>query len=342
MDATPKEESKPTPSPNSFATYRKLEAIFLSATRKVRDATYHVADHDGSAEFPIVRFVHYTSAEAAFQVIEKRRVWMRNACCMKDFAEVEHGLGCISKFITSGKSQKLMAALDKCSKPGFAAECMKRFVQFGDGIRYHTYITSFSHYKESGEAGVRLSMMEKFKGESKSPSVAMVLNVPAISTGAPGFNAFFSPVLYLNNTEVDQLFDEAIANVEKNGEFIQSCSDSDLFFAILRMFLHVAVAIKRKDFIEEEEWRLIICPTVFPAPHAHRTFKIVSGIPQIVYELPLEFRVSPDFELSRLFDRIIIGQNVYQAALKSSFEAVLMDAGVWHPKVLFADLSLRP
>ena len=44
------------------------------------------------------RFVHYTSAEAALQIIKTKRIWMRNTTCMSDYSEVENGYRILLNF----------------------------------------------------------------------------------------------------------------------------------------------------------------------------------------------------------------------------------------------------
>jgi hypothetical protein len=58
----------------------KLESIFMLHARKQRDAAYQI--QTGSSDAPVpgtkMRFVHYTSAEAALSIINEKRIWMRN------------------------------------------------------------------------------------------------------------------------------------------------------------------------------------------------------------------------------------------------------------------------
>jgi hypothetical protein len=45
------------------------------------------------------RFVHYTSAEVAVNIIKKKEVWMRKSTAMNDFMEIDHGIKCLSALI---------------------------------------------------------------------------------------------------------------------------------------------------------------------------------------------------------------------------------------------------
>jgi hypothetical protein len=52
------------------------------------------------------RFVHYTSAVAALEIIKTKRLWMRSTTCMSDYREVQHGFDTLNKFFNdpAGKS----------------------------------------------------------------------------------------------------------------------------------------------------------------------------------------------------------------------------------------------
>ena len=62
----------------------KLEAIFMPDSKRKRDELYEV----GGVHQKEARFVHYTSASAALNIINPRRVWMRNATCMSDYCSM--------------------------------------------------------------------------------------------------------------------------------------------------------------------------------------------------------------------------------------------------------------
>ncbi|WP_396642869.1 hypothetical protein [Methylomonas sp. 2B] len=44
-----------------------------------------------------LRFAHYTSADAAMNIIKNREIWLRNVQCMNDYMEVRHGIECLAK-----------------------------------------------------------------------------------------------------------------------------------------------------------------------------------------------------------------------------------------------------
>src|SRR5712664_1310320 len=74
--------------PELFQLALRLERIFMPQARKQR---IQAGFDDEHVQTPI-RFVHYTSAEAALKIIRSKRMWMRNTTCMTDYREVQHGL----------------------------------------------------------------------------------------------------------------------------------------------------------------------------------------------------------------------------------------------------------
>jgi hypothetical protein len=59
--------------------------------------------------------------------------------------------------------------------------------------------------------------------------------------------------------------------------------------------------------------------------------EIIGGIPQPVCKIPIDNTVSDilgDLDLSKLFDRLIIGPSQYPWAMYESFVAALTEAGV--------------
>jgi hypothetical protein len=82
---------------------------------------------DAASDEDRLRFVHYTSAEAALSIINSKRIWMRNASCMSDYREVQHGFDILQKyFADKDRSARFSAALDACA-PGVAQEAIKLF-----------------------------------------------------------------------------------------------------------------------------------------------------------------------------------------------------------------------
>src|SRR5579859_6522232 len=84
----------------------RLESIFMPYATRQRDA--HHRKQAG-------RFVHYTSAEAALNIIKSKRLWMRNTVCMADYREVQHGFDILNRlFSEPGKMESFIKMVDQC------------------------------------------------------------------------------------------------------------------------------------------------------------------------------------------------------------------------------------
>ena len=59
------------------------------------------------------RFVHYTSAENALKIIKAKCIWMRNATCMTDYREVQHGFAALQQYFNV-HSHMFSSAMNDC------------------------------------------------------------------------------------------------------------------------------------------------------------------------------------------------------------------------------------
>src|SRR5258708_31961153 len=105
------EATNPGLIPEQFQLAIQLEKIFMPQARRQR---IQAGFDDEQIRTPI-RFVHYTSAEAALKIIKSKRLWMRNTTCMVDYREVQHGLQIIQNFLSiSIKANTFAPSLNAC------------------------------------------------------------------------------------------------------------------------------------------------------------------------------------------------------------------------------------
>jgi hypothetical protein len=97
------------------------------------------------------------------------------------------------------------------------------------------------------------------------------------------------------------------------------------------MLLTGVTCLKHEGFREEREWRAIYAPNRNASELLKSSPKVINGVPQIVYELPLDERESPQLgglEFSRVFDRLIIGPTQFAWPMFWAFRDALDKAGV--------------
>jgi hypothetical protein len=141
----------------------------------------------------------------------------------------------------------------------------------------------------------------------------------------------FSPVAYLTEDEAHAVIYEVISNIGANCDFLRSVERQILVGIIFNMLLAGVTCLKHEGFREEREWRAIYCPQYSPSTLIESSTEVIGGVPQPIYKLPLDARVSPalaNLDFSRLFDRLIIGPSPYPWPMYEAFRAALTEAGV--------------
>jgi hypothetical protein len=278
------------------------------------------------------KFVHYTSAESALKIIRTKRLWMRNTNCMADYREVQHGFDILNKFFTDATNQKAFTtALDACT-PGAALEAVNLFVAAWKDIRFNTYISAISEHDDDEDAHGRLSMWRASGSFGGSvPRVGIVMKVPALAEATSPLNVLFNSVAYLSEKEAHKLFLEVIANVNAESDFLRTVDRPYMVRIIFAMLLAGVVCLKHEGFREEREWRAIYSPKRVPSTLMECSTEVVAGVPQVVYEIPLDASVSPSLahlDFSRLFHRLIIGPSHYPWPMYEAFVPALIEAGI--------------
>jgi hypothetical protein len=322
----PNEIQKLTPQRLEFLI--KLEGIFMPAARKRRDELYRRNANTGPV-LDSARFVHYTSAEAALSIITNKRIWMRNAMCMSDYREVQHGFEILQRFFSEkSKLDVFVAALDDCA-PGAAMEAINLFNQNWNTTRFHTYIASISEHLTDEDQHGRLSMWRAFGGNTAR--VAFVFNIPWNSGGALALNLMFSPVDYLSEGQAHQTLFDVVANIKANHDFLRSLERQVIVDSVFAMLISAVTCLKHEGFREEREWRAIYSPYRLKSDLMESSIKVIAGVPQTVYSIPIDEKASPalaGLEFSRIFDRLIIGPSQYSWPMYETLAPALVQAGV--------------
>jgi hypothetical protein len=312
----------------------KLESVFMPLARAQRDDFYRKSK----------RFVHYTSADNALKIIRTKRLWMRNTTCMADYREVQHGYDMLLSFFSDPvKREAFTAALD-LSHPSAAMEAMGLFDQWWQHIRFNTYVSSISEHEDDEDLNGRLSMWRAFGGTL--PKVAVVFRIPWYSAGADQLNLIFSPVAYMKEQQVHAAIKLIIENIKAAVDFLRTLERQTVVGYVFATLLGGVTCVKHEGFHEEREWRAIYTPKRAQSPLMIPSTEVIGGVPQIVYQLPLDSSVSPalaELDLSRMFDRLIVGPTLYPWAMYEAFVDALAKAGVPDPgdRVHISGIPLR-
>jgi hypothetical protein len=275
------------------------------------------------------RLIHYTTAESALSIIRSRRFWMRNTNCMSDYSEVQHGFNILNRFFSDqAKHGAFTEALDACAQ-GVALEAVQAFNDSWNDIRFNTYICSISEHLEQEDLNGRLSMWRAVGGSAAR--VGIVFKIPTLSQGSVALNLLFSPVAYLTEASAQKVLEEVIHNIWANRDYLRTVERSILVRTVFLMLLAGVVCLKHEGFHEEREWRAIYAPKRWPFPLMESSTEVIGGIPQIVYKIPLDVKMSEylaDLDLSKMFDRLIVGPTPYPWPMYEAFVDALVKAGI--------------
>jgi hypothetical protein len=296
-----------------------------------------------------VSFVHYTSAEAALRIFEKKRLWMRNVTSMSDYSEVQHGFTLLNEVLFKDDSKgfkALNAAVGDCAT-GAADEAIQFFNKWWTDIRFNTYITSISEHDADEDQHGRLSMWRAFGGSDVR--VALVFKFPFLLLFGNTFNLVISPVAYFGIDEVERELYRVLEAIRQNHEFLSGLGRERVIRATYNMLVAGATCLKHKGFSEEREWRLIYAPVRWPSPLIESSTEVIRGIPQIVYKIPFDGSVpgAPEslkqLDLARLFHHLIIGPALYPYSMIEAFGTALQNAGVSEPakRIVLSGIPLR-
>jgi hypothetical protein len=119
-----------------------------------------------------------------------------------------------------------------------------------------------------------------------------------------------------------------------------------VIWTVFVMLLVGVTCLKHEGFQEEREWRLIYSPKRMPSTLVESSTETVGGIPQIVYKFPIDGTVSEalgQLDLSRIFDRVIIGPSPYPWVMYEAFVEALVKAGVTDAtaRVVISNIPIR-
>ena len=112
-----------------------------------------------------LKFVQYTSAEAAANILRTEEVWLRNAQCMNDYSEIEHGLHCLIRTFQNKKEGAEFQTLVEEIYPGILAELIDLFDSWVPHFRNGTFIACVSEHPLSEDRYGRLSMWRAYGGD---------------------------------------------------------------------------------------------------------------------------------------------------------------------------------
>lgn len=288
-----------------------------------------------------INFSHYTSCDAAIQIIRNRTMWMRNASLMNDYSEIKYGeqflFDCWKEKELGGRLQSILDTIDGSIK----SKISERIIRYKTSRIEETYILSISEHDISEQKYGRLSMWRAYGGDN---GVALILNKYKIAEIIKSGLIVF-PVLYADIDDFKNFFHQFVSNVENKIEVISSIPHGYIINYIWNYFQYIIMSTKHPGFREEREWRIIYSPKIYHATAVCKINAIVSGVDQELYELriPNAISLTTKHAMDRFIDKIIIGPGVTP---EDTYRKLHEEIARIHPrniseKIIQSDIPLR-
>ncbi|MGZ5858283.1 MAG: DUF2971 domain-containing protein [Burkholderiaceae bacterium] len=311
----------------------RLENIFMPYMAKSKKKLLN----DGN------QYIHYTSAENALSILKSETLWMRSPACMNDYMEISHGHQLLLDFFHNQvHREKFITAIDAYEE-GISDQILDGFDAWWRKIRRDTFIASISVHSLSEKKHGRLSMWRAYG--SQGGRAGLVLNFPPNSNKKLG--VILSPAAYFTVEELEKELLEVIESILKNIDYLKTLQRETIIGTVIVSLILLAVCLKHPGFKEEQEWRLIYLPNMVPSNNwIERSVEIISGIPQIVYKLPLKNNEALELtglNIPELIETILIGPTQYPLAMFDAFSSALSNAGVLNAeeRITISEIPLR-
>ncbi|WP_169194858.1 DUF2971 domain-containing protein [Devosia sp. MC1541] len=287
-----------------------------------------------------VQFVHYTSAEAALQILRNESVWLRKSAVMNDFSEIEYGNRLLVAAWHSDAGTKLKNILDR-DFDGSAAWVAADLDAAVRKMRLDTYMVCISEHRKFENGLGRLSMWRAYG------NVAIVVQPTAFMENAnPPLPLYSLPVSYLDPMGFQKNFQKFVYRFMSALPELRKLQIAAVREWLSRCFRQFILGTKHKGFREEREWRVIYSPESPSSPLISKNVEVVRGVVQPVIKLDL--RDAPDLGIRGLavkdfVEKIIIGPTAFPLVQSEAFATVLEAKGVPDPlsRIEISDIPLR-
>lgn len=268
-------------------------------------------------------FIHYTSAQAAMAILESEKVWLRSSAIMNDFKEIEYGIECFQSINYSDFSTIVAAAFSDLGRQ-FVDELRQQIFTVFDLTRIDSYIFSIAEYDPDTDPAGKLSMWRAYGGKI---GVAAILNKLPFLEESHALRAYSTPVEYLTPDEYHAQFQSVFAELGRNKSLLKRFDRQTLLTNLVNLFRFSVLSTKHPAFKEEQEWRVIYCPSYDSSSHVERAIETIGGVPQEIYKIPLKEIPGEGLigiAIPQLIEGLIIGPMQYPLVVHKAFAQVFM------------------
>jgi Protein of unknown function (DUF2971) len=291
-----------------------------------------------------ISFAKYTSASTAKDIISKKELWLRSAAVMNDYSEIDYGLNLIRKALEKGNKvgDEFRKALSSVYETSLD-DLLKYIDSVDKKLKNETYITCLSYHEENEKKNGRLSMWRAY-GDT-----ALILSSQPMKADSSKLGVFSTPVTYQSQNKFETRLEKLSEAVRENKDDLTQMGCRAFYEGIVYFFFLTAIASKHPGFAEEKEWRVYYRPGDYPTNPStvlKKKIKVIDGIAQVVWVLPLEHNPDNglhDADVPNLIEQVIIGPTRHPEISRRAFVTLLEDADVSNAeeKVICSEIPVR-
>jgi len=303
-----------------------------------------------------LRFVHYTSAEAFFSILESEEIWLRDVRAMNDTQEVQYGYSMIRKIIQQDNIQKKMSeafAAHDADIAQIAKDSVNLFLEKGfESFLNEVFVACLSVHPSSEDAHGRLSM---WRGYNKgNAGVAVIIN-KSIMDEESVLPVALSGVDYIDKDKAETKIVEVIDKIRDHSPALSKIHKNMLYAGqklgiwgyLIDALIYASVCIKHPGFLEEKEWRIIYMPRLQRGQiKLEPNYKCINGTVQKIYPIPLNKKTAKETGLSldSIIDKVIVGPCKFPDITKEGIISLMKEKGIHDAKkrVVISGIPLRP
>jgi hypothetical protein len=285
-------------------------------------------ENDFPSKAPLL--AHYTSISVVERIVANNEIWFSNPLFMNDFEELRFG---VNEGMTAYRESDDLTSVSrslgvKAQLDDFMRQHQQRFNQ---REAFDTYVLCFSEHA-AGDCDGSLSMWRGYGANGSGAAIVFDTSRLKADDGGP---LILSHVGYATVNERRDWLRNKMSIISR-ALAVESLSQEDVWslsYAIFERIKLFALFTKHVGFEEENEWRAVYVLSRDPAKRLEKFFNYFVGPrgiePKLKFKIePIDGITPPDFHLSQIVHRIILGPTVSDELSVASMRRMLKVNGV--------------
>ena len=286
-------------------------------------------------------FVHYSSDQTVYKILEKEKIWLRNISFMNDYAEIETGRSILLRIFREKKLlNKYNEALRHIGIQSITMQdIIKEFENKNSDARRNVYIASLSEHRQSGEEH-HMGRLQMWQAYGRGAGAALIINREFMRVNADEKSLIYiAPIIYVNPDSPDNLLEEMnrVADKLKAFPYVGGEQAGTVMEILMSILFINMVTIKHIGFKEEREWRIAMVTTpeisrnISKSGLMEKDVVFVNGVMQKIYKILLQPTIKriwgEEAGLQAMIKGILIGPTPNVAMSQEVFQEMLEEKG---------------